>query len=60
MYQTVQEFTKAFEEFIKIKNISINESQENLIFNLIVFNIFNGSKENVSFALHKKENDLHC
>ena len=57
MYQTVQEFTKAFEEFIKSKNISINESQENLTFNLIVFNIFNGSKENVSFALHKKEND---
>ena len=57
MYQTVQEFTNAFEEFIKSKNISITESQENLSFNLIVFNIFDGSKENVSFALPKKEND---
>ena len=57
MYQTIQEFTMAFEEFIKGKNISINESQDNLTFNLIVFNIFNGSKENVSFALHKKQND---
>lgn len=57
MYQTVQEFTNAFEEFIKGKNISITENQYNLTFNLIVFNIFNGSKENVSFVLLKKEND---
>jgi len=40
MNQTVQEFTNAFEIFIKGKNISITENQYNLTFNLIVFNIY--------------------
>ena len=57
MYQTVQEFIKAFEEFMKNKNITIKENQDNLAFNLIVFNIFNGSKENINFVLNNKEND---
>ena len=56
IYQSIQEFANALEGFIKNKNISIQENKENLTLNIIVFNILNGNKENISFALHKKEN----
>ena len=56
IYQSIQEFANALEGFIKNKNISIQENKENLTLNIIVFNMLNGNKENISFALHKKEN----
>lgn len=56
IYQTIQEFINSFEDFIKNKNITIEESKENLILNIIIFNILNGNKENVSFVFNKKEN----
>ena len=57
IYQSIQEFSNALEGFIKNKNISIQESKENLTLNIIVFNILNGNKENISFSLYKKENN---
>ena len=57
IYQSIQEFSNALEGFIKNKNISIKESKENLTLNIIVFNILNGNKENISFSLYKKENN---
>ena len=56
IYQSAQEFCNALEGFIKNKNISIQENKENLTLNIIVFNMMNGNKENVSFTLYKKEN----
>ena len=56
IYQTIQEFINSVEGFIQNKNISIQESNNNLILNIIVFNMMNGNKENVSFTLYKKEN----
>ena len=56
IYQSIQEFANALEGFIKNKNISIQENKDNLTLNIIVFNMLNGNKENISFALHKKEN----
>ena len=57
IYQTIQEFINSVEGFIQNKNISIQESNNNLILNIIVFNMMNGNKENVSFTLYKKENN---
>ena len=57
IYQTIQEFINSVEGFIQNKNISIQESNSNLILNIIVFNMMNGNKENVSFTLYKKENN---
>ena len=57
IYQTIQEFINSVEGFIQNKNISIQESNNNLILNIIVFNMMNGNKENVSFTLYKIENN---
>ena len=57
VYQTIQEFINSLEGLIKNKNVSIQESEESLTLNIIVFNMINGNKENVSFVLHKKENN---
>jgi len=57
IYQTIQEFINSLEGFIKNKNVSIQESDESLTLNIIVFNMINGNKQNVSFVLHKKENN---
>ena len=57
IYQTIQDFINSVEGFIQNKNISIQESNNNLILNIIVFNMMNGNKENVSFTLYKKENN---
>ena len=57
LYQTIQDFINSIEGFINNKNISIQETKENLTLNIIVFNMLNGNKENVSFVFHKKENN---
>ena len=57
IYQSVQEFSNALEGFIINKNISIQETKENLTLNLIVFNMMNGNKENISFILNRKINN---
>ena len=57
LYQTIQDFINSIEGFIKNKNFSIQETKENLTLNIIVFNMLNGNKENVSFVFHKKENN---
>ena len=57
IYQSVQEFCNALEGFIKNKNISIQENKKNLTLNIIVFNMMNGNKENVSFFLIRKLNN---
>ena len=57
IYQSVQEFCNALEGFIKNKNISIQENKKNLTLNIIVFNMMNGNKENVSFILIRKLNN---
>ena len=57
LYQTIQDFINSIEGFIQNKNISIQETKENLTLNIIVFNMLNGNKENVSFVFHKKENN---
>ena len=57
IYQSAQEFCNALEGFIKNKNISIQENKENLTLNIIVFNMMNGNKENISFILNRKINN---
>ena len=57
LYQTIPDFINSIEGFIHNKNISIQETKENLTLNIIVFNMLNGNKENVSFIFHKKENN---
>ena len=57
IYQSSKEFINALEGFIKNKNISIQENQNDLTFNIIVFNMMNGNKENISFNMNKKINN---
>lgn len=57
VYQTIQDFINSIEDLIKNKNISIQETQENLTLNIVLFNMINGNKENVSFVFNKKENN---
>ena len=57
IYQSSKEFINALEGFMKNKNISIQENQNDLTFNIIVFNMMNGNKENISFNMNKKINN---
>jgi len=57
IYQSVQEFCNSLEGFIKNKNISLQENKENLTLNIIIFNMMNGNKENISFILNRKINN---
>ncbi len=57
IYQSAQEFCNALEGFIKNKNISIQENKKSLTLNIIVFNMMNGNKENISFILNRKINN---
>ena len=57
VYQTIQDFVNSIEDLIKNKNISIQETEENLTLNITVFNMLNGNKENVSFVFDKKQNN---
>ena len=53
-YQSIQEFINSIEGFIKNRSVWIQETSENLTFNITIFNMVNGTKENVPFILYKK------